>query len=218
MSFKLDTNDYIAYMMETKEVIGGQKDYITELDATTGDGDHWANLYMGFEKITGMSEDLKTLNISDLLKKIGMTMFSAIGGSSGALYGSGYVAAAKAIQNENELTVNSLYTMLDAMLKAIMERGKTHPGQKTMVDSLYNALVCYRKGLEANKDEKDIIEMFINGAKEGAENTKNMEAARGRASYRTDKGVGHLDPGAVTMALQLECLGNYILHKLGGTK
>lgn len=60
--------------------------------------------------------------------------------------------------------------------------------------------------------------MFVKGAKEGAEETKNMEAARGRASYRTDKGVGHLDPGAVTMAIQIECLGNYIVDKIGGNR
>ena len=40
-----------------------------------------------------------------------------------------------------------------------------------------------------------------------------MEAVKGRASYRTDKGVGHLDPGAVTMAMQLESIGNLILNK-----
>ena len=33
--------------------------------------------------------------------------------------------------------------------------------------------------------------------------TKNMEATKGRASYREDKGVGHLDPGAVTMYYQI---------------
>ena len=68
--------------------------------------------------------------------------------------------------------------------------------------------------MDANKSETEIIESFIQGAKDGAEATRNMEAVKGRASYRTDKGVGHLDPGAVTMAMQLESLGNYILKTL----
>ena len=40
-----------------------------------------------------------------------------------------------------------------------------------------------------------------------------MEAVKGRASYREDKSVGFLDPGAVTMAMQLECLADFILKE-----
>ena len=94
-----------------------------------------------------------------------------------------------------------------------MKRGKTEPGQKTMIDSLYSALEAYKKAIEDGVDEKQIIEKFIQGAKDGAEATKEMQAVKGRASYRTDKGVGHLDPGAVTMSMQLESIGNTILNK-----
>ena len=41
-----------------------------------------------------------------------------------------------------------------------------------------------------------------------------MEAVRGRASYQTDKGVGHLDPGAVTMSYQIEILMDCVKEKL----
>ncbi|MCI9589238.1 MAG: dihydroxyacetone kinase subunit L [Lachnospiraceae bacterium] len=44
----------------------------------------------------------------------------------------------------------------------------------------------------------------------GAESTRGMAAAKGRASNQPDKVVGHLDPGAVTMAIQLECLADYL--------
>jgi len=37
-----------------------------------------------------------------------------------------------------------------------------------------------------------------------------MEGKRGRASYRTDKGVGYLDPGSVTMAYQIETFSDYM--------
>lgn len=51
-------------------------------------------------------------------------------------------------------------------------------------------------------------------ALDGAESTKGMEAVRGRATYQADKGVGHLDPGAVTMSYQIEILADYALSKL----
>lgn len=214
MGFQINTKDFIQYFQQTREMIAGQKDYVTELDSTTGDGDHWVNVNMGFEKITALSQELENMNLSDMFKKVGMTMYSAVGGSSGALYGSGYMAASRVCAGKDFLDIQSLYEMYDGMLQEIMKRGKTEPGQKTMIDALSQALLAYKDALDANKDEKDVLLKFIEGAKEGAENTRNMPAVKGRASYRTDKGVGHLDPGAVTMAMQLETMGNYILNKL----
>lgn len=50
MGFQLQTKDFIRYFQEAREVIAAQRDYVTELDSTTGDGDHWVNVNMGFEK------------------------------------------------------------------------------------------------------------------------------------------------------------------------
>lgn len=211
MGFQLYTKDFISYFNKTLKLIADQKDYITKLDSTTGDGDHWVNVNMGFEKINSISTELKDMNLSDMFRKVGMTMYSAVGGSSGALYGSGYMAASKVCNGKDYLDINSLYDMYDGMLQEIMKRGKTGPGQKTMIDALYQALQAYKKALDENKDEKEIIKDFIEGANNGAQSTKEMEAVKGRASYRNDKGVGHLDPGAVTMAMQLESMGDYIL-------
>ena len=214
MGFQIDTKDFIAYFEQTKKVIAGQREYVTELDSTTGDGDHWVNINMGFEKITALSQELETMDLAAMFKKVGMTMYSAVGGSSGALYGSGYMAASRYCTGKDYLDVHSLYEMYEAMLQEIMKRGKTEPGQKTMLDALSQALLAYKAALDAQADEKEIIKSFIEGAKQGAESTRDMEAVKGRASYRTDKGVGHLDPGAVTMSMQLESMGTIILEKL----
>lgn len=213
MGFKLTTEDYINYFAQTKNVIDAAKDYVTELDATTGDGDHWANCIMGFEKICEKADTMRGQSLSAMFKTVSMTMFSAVGGSSGALYGSGYMAASKAAEGKEYLDVQSLYEVYSAMLAEIMRRGKTGAGQKTMIDSLYQGLEAYKAALDAGDDEKTVIEKFVQGAKDGAEATRDMEAVKGRASYRTDKGVGHLDPGAVTMSMQIECMGKYISEK-----
>ena len=59
MGFQLQTKDFIRYFQEAREVIAAQRDYVTELDSTTGDGDHWVNVNMGFEKITALSKELE---------------------------------------------------------------------------------------------------------------------------------------------------------------
>ena len=49
---------------------------------------------------------------------------------------------------------------------------------------------------------------------DGAESTKNMTAVKGRAYYQADKGIHHIDPGAVTMSYQICILMDYLIGKL----
>lgn len=212
MSFSLTSKDYLAYMAEVAVVIKDNKDYITELDAITGDGDHWVNINMGFEKILATRETLEVLEIGECLKKIGMLMMSGIGGSSGVLYGGAYLAASKYLASAEVLDYVGLCKMYEAMVKSMMERGNSEPGFKTMIDSLFPAVEAFKKGIAEGLDEKDVLASVKEASIAGANSTKDMEAIRGRACYQANKGVGHLDPGAVTMSYQISGLIDYILN------
>ena len=100
------------------------------------------------------------------------------------------------------------------MLDAIMSRGNAQPGWKTMIDSLHPAVECYKACLAEGISEEETLKKVKQAALDGAESTKGMEAVRGRATYQADKGVGHLDPGAVTMSYQIETLTDYVLSRL----
>jgi dihydroxyacetone kinase-like protein len=104
--------------------------------------------------------------------------------------------------------------MLEAMLNAIMSRGKSEPGFKTMIDALHPAVQCYKNCIAGGKSEAETLALVKKAAQDGAESTKGMEAVRGRAYYQANKGAGHLDPGAVTMSYQIEALMDYISEKL----
>ena len=214
MGFSLTSREFAEYLKRTASKIAENKDYITELDAATGDGDHWANMNAGFSKLAELAPQLAELSVSDMYKRMGMTMMSTIGGSSGVLYGSAYIAAAKVTADIETLDVHSLFRALEAMLQAIMDRGNSKPGFKTMIDALYPAVEEYWATLEAGVPEAELLQRVKKAAEDGAENTKNMEAVRGRACYQSDKGIGHLDPGAVTMAYQIEELADFILGRL----
>ena len=196
MAFRLTSKDYAEYIERAYKVIYDNGDYVTDLDLTTGDGDHWSNLNMGFKKLVEVKTVLETLSISDELKEIGKIMMAVIGGSSGVLYGSAYIAAAKVSVDKEYLDNNGLYEILEAMLDAIMSRGQAKPGFKTMIDSLYPAVEEYKNCLET------------------ADSTSNMEAVKGRATYQADKGIGHLDPGAVTMSYQISELMNIAKERI----
>ena len=213
MAFKINSSDYVEYIKAFYDLLQENKDYITELDLATGDGDHWLNMNTGFGEVIKIEEELKTMDLQSLFKKIGMTLMSKVGGSSGVLYGGAYMAAAKSLEGVEYIGRDELYNLYNAMLDDIMKRGKTEIGQKTMVDALAPAVevLKIKSGQEATDNE--LLDSLTKASSEGASATKEMEALRGRASYQTNKGVGHLDPGAVTMAYQIETLCNYILQK-----
>jgi len=214
MSFTLTPADYVGYINAAAVKIRDNGDYITGLDAITGDGDHWANINMGFENLVAAGDAMKAMPMDGVFKKIGMIMMSKIGGSSGVLYGGAYMAAAKAVAGKAELSSEDLCASLEAMVNDMMQRGKAEPGYKTMIDSLYPAVQAYKAALAAGKSDADTLADVKKAAEDGAEATKGMQAVKGRASYQTDKGVGHLDPGAVTMSYQIGCLCDYIAANL----
>lgn len=214
MEFQLTSKDYAEYIKLAYQKIHENGDYITGLDAATGDGDHWINLDSGFRKLNEIADSLGTMRLFEEFWQIGRTMMSVIGGSSGVLYGSAYLEAAKILEGKETIGNEELYQVLSAMLEAMMSRGNAKPGWKTMIDCLYPVVECYKACLEEGVPIKKLLERVRWAAVDGAENTRNMEAVKGRASYQTGKGLGHLDPGAVTMSYQLEILFNYILGKM----
>ena len=211
MLFK--NKDYVEYCIRAAKLIEDNKDYISDLDAATGDGDHWANMNMGFQKIVDSAEELKTLSYADLFKKHGMIMMSTIGGSSGALYGSSYISAAKAIGDRENLNISALNDVLAAMLEGICKRGNSGAGMKTMIDTLYAASEEMKAAVAEGAGDREALERLEKAAERGMESTKDMPAVRGRAYYQADKGIGHLDPGAVTMYYQIKTLAECMMEK-----
>ena len=214
MGFQLTSKDYTEYIKLAAAKIHENGDYVTALDAATGDGDHWTNINMGFEKLLEAIPDLETLSLLEEFKKIGMIMMSVIGGSSGVLYGSAYLGAAKVLKDKDSIENQDMCNVLEAMLNAIMARGNAEPGFKTMIDCLHPAVECYKDCIAKEISESETVSLVKKAAIEGAQNTANMEAVRGRACYQANKGLGNLDPGAITMSYQLEVLMDYIASKL----
>lgn len=214
MSFVMTSKDYVSYIKIAAKRIHENGEYISKLDAVTGDGDHWANINLGFENLVAAADEMEKMPVDGVFKKIGMLMMSKIGGSSGVLYGGAYMAAGKALAGKETINSEELCLALETMVNDMMARGKAEPGFKTMIDSLYPAVQAYKAALAEGKSDADTMDAVKKAAMDGAEATKAMEAVKGRASYQTNKGVGHLDPGAVTMSYQLECLCDYVKDNL----
>ena len=204
--FALKPEDFIIYLKKVAKVIEENKEYITELDSETGDGDHWLNMNIGFQKLVEKTGEWKQMNFQELFQNIAMVLMSAMGGSSGVLYGSAYLKSSMLMKDKEIMDEMLFGEMLLDWAEAIASRGYAKPGYKTMLDAIYPAANAYQKSLNEGNDIADCLHKMVMAAKQGADSTREMEAVKGRASYREDKSVGYLDPGAVTMAMQLECM------------
>jgi dihydroxyacetone kinase-like protein len=206
----MNTDNIVDVFIDIAKKIESEKDYVTELDSVLGDGDHWVNINKGYQKIISMEDKLRTLNLDQLFKTVGMSLMSTVGGSSGVLYGDAFITVSKTLVGVNNIDLQKGVEVLKSALDAMMKRGKAKPGDKTMIDPLYQVVEAYDQALEAGAAKEEIASIISDTAKKSMEDTKDMVAQKGRATYRQDKGVGYIDAGAATMYYQLDIIGKYM--------
>lgn len=191
------------------EAIEKNKDMLTELDAAIGDADHGINLSRGFRSVMQKLEESKEEDIAAVLKKVGMTLISTVGGASGPLYGTAFLRAAGVLQGADRLTGEKAVEVLAAAIKGIKDRGKAVKGEKTMLDSLEPALEAFADGVKEGLSLTDCLEAACKAAEDGVEYTKSIKATKGRASYLGERSIGHQDPGATSSYILLKALADY---------
>jgi dihydroxyacetone kinase-like protein len=163
-------------------------DELTALDQAIGDGDHGLNMKRGFESVLADLGAHAEKPLPDALKAIGMSLVMKIGGASGPLYGTLFMAFGKELPAEP--SHGDVVRAATAAIAAVKARGKSDVGQKTMLDVLVPASEAFAGG----KDPAA-------AAESAAEATIPMKAIRGRASFLGDRSIGHMDPGARSSAL-----------------
>ncbi|WP_341326881.1 dihydroxyacetone kinase subunit DhaL [Methylotuvimicrobium sp. KM2] len=175
---------------------------VTELDQAIGDGDHVSNLQRGIKALKTKEEEISALDWASALQSIGMVSMSAIGGASGSLYGTLFIAMSKAAKGQ-ELSVSTFAEAFAQGVEAVKRRGKADAGEKTMLD-VYIPVADYLKQAEANSTPwPEILEQVCDTANQGMEATRDMVATKGRASFLGERSRGHIDAGAKTAELMI---------------
>ena len=182
------------------------KDELTELDNAIGDGDHGINLARGFGAVQEKLPELESQDIGSILKTVGMTLVSTVGGASGPLYGTAFMKAGAACKGLQELEGESFLKAFEAAIGGIKMRGKSDEGEKTMLDALGPAFRAYAEKAEAGLPLKTALEAAAIAAENGLAHTSEIIATKGRASYLGERSLGHVDPGAASSALMLKVL------------
>ncbi len=192
-----------------RTVVHEQSTYLTELDSAIGDADHGTNLTRGMDAVMDAVEapDAGLDTVADLLKKVGMTLVSKVGGSSGPLYGTFFLRAGTSAGAVDVLDGDAVLAMLQAGVGGVVARGKAEAGDKTMVDALLPAVAALE---QADGDLGVGLRAAADAAAEGRDATEPLEARKGRASYLGERSIGHIDPGAASSALLLAALADAV--------
>lgn len=196
----------IAAIEALVNVIIANKEQLTELDAVIGDADHGINMARGFEAVRGKLAAANPDDIGGVLKMIGMTLISTVGGAAGPLYGTAFMRAAAAVQGKTTIDAETAATMLNAVIGGIKDRGKAVRGEKTMLDALEPAYDVFTQNMAGGKTLLECLEAATEAAAQGVEYTKTIIATKGRASYLGKRSIGHQDAGATSSYLMLSAL------------
>jgi dihydroxyacetone kinase-like protein len=192
-----------AWVREFAASVSAARDELTKLDQAIGDGDHGANLSRG---MTAAADALAGDTPSDVLKLVGRTLISKVGGASGPLYGTAYREMAKALGDAPEVDDATLSAALRAGLDGIVRLGKAEEGDKTMVDAWLPAVAAFDAAVGSGSSLADAAGEAAKAAAGGAEATIPMQARKGRASYLGPRSIGHQDPGATSSTMLFAAL------------
>lgn len=202
----MDSKKLCTILKQMALQIQVHKDELTELDNAIGDGDHGINLARGFGAVQEKLPELESQDIGSILKTVGMTLVSTVGGASGPLYGTAFMKAGAACKGLQELDAESFLKAFEAAIGGIKMRGKSDEGEKTMLDALGPAFRAYAEKAEAGLPLKTALEAAAIAAENGLAHTSEIIATKGRASYLGERSLGHVDPGAASSALMLKVL------------
>jgi dihydroxyacetone kinase-like protein len=196
-----------AWMTTIAESVKDRRDYLTQLDAAIGDGDHGVNMDRGFEAVgKALAAQDGSLPPGKLLTVAGKTLVSTVGGASGPLWGTAFRRAGRALGDREELDGQDLVVALRAALDGVVELGAAQPGDKTMVDALGPAIDALESALAAGEPLEAALAAATAAAESGAKATVPLQARKGRASYLGERSIGHQDPGATSAALIMAAL------------
>ena len=206
----------VGWLSAFRDAVHEHGAYLTELDSAIGDADHGANLIRGMDAVMAAVQPPPPA-AGDLLKNVGMTLVTSVGGASGPLYGTFFLRAATAAGDATGLDGPALLAALKAGLAGIVARGKAEAGDKTMYDALAPALAAYEEALGSGADLATAARAAADAAATGRDATEPMQALKGRASYLGERSVGHIDPGAASSALLLATLADTLESRGEGT-
>lgn len=185
----------------TADTVIRNEHYFSDLDGLAGDGDFGTSLATGFKVIKRDLPDIEKPDIGAMLLKLSMLVSKHIGGSSGPIWGTGFIKAALASKGKTEVTLEELASMVGNATEGIMARGGAQLGDKTLLDALLPVSDRLKTAAaEGASDLGALLKECADIADNAVDSTRSLVARRGRASQVGERSGNTPDPGIVAIA------------------
>jgi dihydroxyacetone kinase-like protein len=200
----ISRDDVLAWINDYAQVIEQNNEMLTDLDREIGDADHGANMNRGFKAVAAKLPANGDKDIGAIMKMVGMTLLSTVGGAGGPLYSTIFMEAGKTIGPKMEMDLADWYAALQAAATGVANRGKALPNDKTMLDALYPAVDALKAAIEKQLPTAEALRLSAEAAHAGMLATIPLVARKGRASYLGERSANHQDPGATSTFLLID--------------
>jgi dihydroxyacetone kinase-like protein len=198
----LRIKDIQSVILQIKNIVDANQGKLMELDSVMGDGDLGFTMTKAFAAAYEEAEKSEEKIPGKLFTRLGMVIAKTSPSTMGTLVATGFMKGGKSIESKEEIGPEELAIFFEAFVKSIMERGKSVPGNKTIIDTLFPAAEALR--LSVNDTLVNGISAAREASLKGLEASTKMKAQHGRAAYYQDDSIGKQDGGAT--------VGTYIIE------
>lgn len=188
-------------LIQASQVIIANEPLLTQIDSSIGDGDHGTGMRDGFSVLQETLKTTKYPDIFALMRDAGIALVKTMGGASGVIFGTMFIAGHEGVRDRTQMDARELVEFFRAGAASIAKRGRTSPGDKTMLDALLPAVDAMEQACAQTQDVVQVLAAAYQGALDGVEATKNMLSRKGRSKNFREKTLGIPDPGAVSVSL-----------------
>jgi len=194
----LTKDDFKLRLVEAADALIGKYDYLSEIDARYGDGDHGVTIKKIAELIKRECSEWGDASFGNFLEKMSHGIMGISGGAAGPLWGTLFGGFGLSLGNKHELTSSDIVKMFSDGLSELQDITAAKVGDKTMMDVLIPVVEAVKQ-MENNCPFGEIFKEAASAAEKGCKATEGYAAKFGRAKNYKEQTIGTPDAGAVSL-------------------
>ena len=191
------------------------EDELGRLDAVAGDGDHGRGMARGSSAALAgaITASHAGGDAPTVLRNAGEEWADKAGGTSGALWGAGLLAAAERLPSDALPTDADVVAAVVNAWQQVKAIGGAEVGDKTLVDALEPFAVTLQDRFDAGDDLETAWDTAVSAAQSAAAATADIAARMGRSRVLGAKSLGSPDPGATSLAAVMAALAPVVTRR-----
>ena len=187
-----------------REQMDAQRDFLIELDSAMGDGDLGLTMKKAFATADDQLKESPETDIGKFFSQAGMAMAKAAPSTMGTLMGTGFMRGGKAVKDKTVLDGADIAAFFRAFADGLMERGKSKPGDKTIIDVFDPVATALEQAVADGADFPTLVSTMRDTRDQALEAVKGMVSQHGKAAIYREQTQGKPDPGATAGGFVIE--------------